>query len=293
MGCRLLKMGWLTWWRASVEGKGVRKTDPAGSLRSTADSQERGRKKANAETLRAPRPGRGKRRLGMEAWRGASCSAWKTICCPTLAICGWVREFSIILGEQRGEELLIGGSWFEAGVCAGLAVAAEHEIAEMSQEAGFGGREETLGDGNGKLGEDAADFVRGNQGATRGDEFAGEIGWAEAAVRSVCMRVAEAFALRVGGEGAAASIGESKLAASVCGFGVFRSHAGRIIYCVYSCLVTGSYMQFRIAGGSVRMGAEAFQKGSKGNPKTQVPKVGTWGTRLRELKSSEVQELKS
>jgi len=59
------------------------------------------------------------------------------------------------------------------------------------------------------------------------------------------MGVAEAVALRMGGEGASASVGESKLAARVCGFGVFRSHAGIIIYCVYSCLVTGSYMEFR------------------------------------------------
>ena len=60
------------------------------------------------------------------------------------------------------------------------------------------------------------------------------------------MGVAEAVALRMSGEGAAASIGESNLASSVCEFGLFRSHAGRIIYCVYSCLVTGSYLQIRM-----------------------------------------------
>jgi hypothetical protein len=131
-------------------------------------------------------------------------------------------------------------------------VAAEHQVAEMCQEAGFGGREEALGDGDGEFGEDTTDFARGNQGAARGDEFAGEIGGAKSAVRGVGMGVAEAVALRMSGEGAAASIGESKLAASVCGFGVFRSHAGRIIYCVYSCLVTERYMQFRTDEGIVR-----------------------------------------
>jgi len=112
----------------------------------------------------------------------------------------------------------------------------------MRQEAGFGGREEAVGYGDGEFSEDAADFVGGDHGAARGDEFAGEIGGAKAAVRCVGMAVAEAVALWVGRQAAAASIGEVKLASSVCEFGVFRSHAGRIIYCVYSCLVTGSYM---------------------------------------------------
>jgi len=66
-------------------------------------------------------------------------------------------------------------------------------------------------------------------------------------VRGVGMGVAEAVASRVGGEGASAPVGESKLAASICGFGVFRSHAGRIMNCVYSCLVTECYMKFRMA----------------------------------------------
>jgi hypothetical protein len=116
----------------------------------------------------------------------------------------------------------------------------------MSEEAGFGGGEEALGEGDGEFGEDTADFAGGDQGAARGDEFAGEIGRTKAAVRGVGMGVAEAVAVGVGGEGATASIGESKLASSVCEFGVFRSHAGRIIYCVYSCLVTGSYMEIRM-----------------------------------------------
>jgi hypothetical protein len=63
MGCRLLKMGWLRGARASVGRKGVRKKEVAGSLQSTADtfgklragSEERGRRKANAETLRTLR----------------------------------------------------------------------------------------------------------------------------------------------------------------------------------------------------------------------------------------------
>jgi hypothetical protein len=97
-----------------------------------------------------------------------------------------------------------------------LAVAGEHEVAEVGEEAGFGGREEALGYGDGEFCEDAADFTRGNQGAARGDEFAGEIGGTKAAVRGVGMGVAEAVALRMSGQGAAASIGESKLASSVC-----------------------------------------------------------------------------
>jgi hypothetical protein len=117
----------------------------------------------------------------------------------------------------------------------------------MRQDAGFGGREEAIGYGDGEFGEDAADFVGWDHGAARGDEFAGEIGRAKAAVRGVSMGVAEAVVLGMSGEGAAASIGESKLAASICGFGVFRSHAGRIMNCVYSCLVTECYMKFRMA----------------------------------------------
>jgi hypothetical protein len=85
----------------------------------------------------------------------------------------------------------------------------------MNEDAGFGGREEALGYGDGEFGEDTADFVGGDHGAARGDEFAGEIGGAKSAVRRVSMRVAESVALRMGGEGAAASIGESKLASSV------------------------------------------------------------------------------
>ena len=112
----------------------------------------------------------------------------------------------------------------------------------MRQEAGFGRREEAVGYGDGEFGEDSADFVGGDHGAARGDEFAGEIGGAKAAVRAVGMGVAEAVGIGSGGKGAAASVGEVKLASSVCEFGVFRSHAGRIIYCIYSCLVTESYM---------------------------------------------------
>jgi hypothetical protein len=32
--------------------------------------------------------------------------------------------FASILGEQRGEEISVGGGWFKAGICAGFAVAA-------------------------------------------------------------------------------------------------------------------------------------------------------------------------
>jgi hypothetical protein len=97
--------------------------------------------------------------------------------------------------------------------------------------------------------------VGGDHGAARSDEVAGKIGGAKAAVRGVGMGVAEAVALRMSGQGAAASIGESKLASLVRGW-VCRSHAGMIIYCVYGCLVTECYMQFRTAEGSVRMGAD-------------------------------------
>jgi len=60
----------------------------------------------------------------------------------------------------------------------------------MRQEAGFGGREEAFGYGDGEFGEDSADFVGGDHGAARGDEFADEIGRAKAAVRGVRVRVA-------------------------------------------------------------------------------------------------------
>jgi hypothetical protein len=158
---------------------------------------------------------------------------WKALSCQALAICREWREFIgeaishkplvisreqaefiISVGKQRGEEVVIVGDWFVEAVRARLAIAAEHEVAEMREEAGFGRREEAIGDGDGEFGEDAADFMRGDQGAARGDEFAGEIGGTKAAVRGV--GVAEAVALRMSGEGAAASIGESKSASSVC-----------------------------------------------------------------------------
>ncbi len=149
---------------------------------------------------------------------------WKALSCQALAICREWREFIgeaishkplvisreqaefiISVGKQRGEEVVIVGDWFVEAVRARLAIAAEHEVAEMREEAGFGRREEAIGDGDGEFGEDA-----------RGDEFAGEIGGTKAAVRGVGMGVAEAVALRMSGEGAAASIGESKSASSVC-----------------------------------------------------------------------------
>jgi hypothetical protein len=133
-----------------------------------------------------------------------------------------------------------------------LAVAAEHEVAEMGEEAGFGGRKEALGDGDGEFGEDAADFAGGHQGAGRSDEFAGEIGGSKAAARGMSMRVAEAVADGVSGEGASASIGESKLAPVVRGW-VFRIHGRIVTLCVYTCLVTERYMQFRMGVRSVRM----------------------------------------
>jgi hypothetical protein len=174
---------------------------------------------------------------------------WKALCRKPLAISRKLRAFSIVCVGVR------------MGVRASVAAAAEHEVAEVRQEAGFGWREEAIGYGDGEFGEDAADFVGGDHGAARGDEFAGEIGGAKSAVGGVSVGVAEAVALRMSGEGAAAPVGESKLASSICGFGVFRNHAGRIIYCVYSCLVTGSYMKFRMAAQSVRMTARPYAGG--------------------------------
>jgi hypothetical protein len=112
-----------------------------------------------------------------------------------------------------------------------------------------------VSEGDGEFGEDTMDFCGGDGGAGGGSEFASEIGGAKAAVRGVGMRVAETVALRMSREGAAASIGKLKLVTVVGGFGAFRSHAGIITHCVYSCLVTERYMQFRTAAGSVRMGA--------------------------------------
>jgi len=78
--------------------------------------------------------------------------------------------------------------------------------------------------------------------AGRGGEFAGEIGGAKAALRGVGVGVAEAVALGMSEEGAAAFIGEAKLATVFGRFGAFRSHARRISFCKYTCLVTGGYV---------------------------------------------------
>ena len=134
-----------------------------------------------------------------------------------LAISPERGELVISVGKQRGEEVVIVGDWFVEGLRTRLAVAAEHEVAEMREEAGFGRREEAIGDGDGEFGEDATDFAGGDQGAVRGDEFAGEIGGAETAVRGMGMGVAETVALMMSRERAAASIGEVKLAAIVGG----------------------------------------------------------------------------
>ena len=123
--------------------------------------------------------------------------------------------FGVFYFQQRGEDAAIRRDGFKKGVRASLAVAAEHQVTESGEGTSFLRREEALGDGDGEFGEDSTDFVGGDHGAARGDEFAGEIGGTKAAVRRVGVRVAEAVALRVGGEGASASIGEAKLAAVV------------------------------------------------------------------------------
>lgn len=86
------------------------------------------------------------------------------------------------------------------------------------------------------------------------------------------MRVAEAVALGVSGEGAAASIGELKLATAFGRVGVFRSHAGRVTLCVYSCLVTEGYVKFRTVAESVRMGARV--RAGSGNQRSVIRKRG-------------------
>jgi hypothetical protein len=95
-----------------------------------------------------------------------------------LAISRKLRAFSIVRVGVR------------MGIRPGVAVAAEHEVAEVRQEAGFGGREEAIGYGEGEFGEDATDFARGDHGAARGDELAGEVRGAKPAVRGVGMRIA-------------------------------------------------------------------------------------------------------
>ena len=117
--------------------------------------------------------------------------------------------------QRGGEDAAIRGDGFQERIFASFAVAAEHQVAESDQAAGFGGREEALGYGDGEFGQDATDFVGGDEAAARGNEFVGEIGGSQAAVRGVGMGVAEAVALRMSGEGASASIGEVELASSV------------------------------------------------------------------------------
>jgi len=81
--------------------------------------------------------------------------------------------FILVCIGAHNEDAEIRGDGFERGIFASLAIAAEHQVAEMRQEASFGGREEAVG--YGEFGEDAADFVGGNQRARWGDEFAREI----------------------------------------------------------------------------------------------------------------------
>ena len=136
------------------------------------------------------------------------------------------------------------------------------------------------------------DFCGGDWGAVGGGEFAIEIGGAKAAVRGVSMRVAEAVALGMRGQSTSASIGEAKLATVFVRFGAFRSHAGRVTVCVYSCLVTGGYVQFRTAVVSVRMRTyvgssnqrsvirKRVKKRKTQDPPLPKPTAQGWGTRL-------------
>lgn len=105
-----------------------------------------------------------------------------------------------------------------------------------------------VGEGDGEFGEEAVDFRVGDEGAGGGGEFAYEIGRAKAAMRGVCVRVAKAVALGVSREGATASIGKLKVATAFGRLGVFRSHAERVVLCVYESLVTLGYMKFRNGG---------------------------------------------
>ena len=171
-----------------------------------------------------------------------------------LAISWEGSDLIIILVEEGGYEVPFGVErvgWELAG--GEEAGAPEHHVAEMPKDAGLACGDGAVGDGGGKFVEQAMGFCVRDRGAGGGGEFTGEIGGSKAAVRGVGMRVAKAVVLRMSREGAAASIGKLKPATSVWGFGAFGIHVGRVTRCVYSCLVTERCMQFRTAGGSVRM----------------------------------------
>jgi hypothetical protein len=85
---------------------------------------------------------------------------------------------------------------------------AEQCVAEVHEDSGFSWGEQTVCGGASDFGKEAMD-VRGSNRAVGGaSEFASEIGGAKAAARGVRVVVAEAVALRIGGECAAAAVGE-------------------------------------------------------------------------------------
>ena len=181
-----------------------------------------------------------------------------------LAVRGKGREFVIgnfiimvVAVEDGHDEVPFAAAGFGERFASGEAAALEHEGASLADDAGVPGGENAVGDGGGEFGEQAVDMCVVDRAAGGGFQFADEIGGAKPAARRVGMGVAESVGSRVGGEGASASIGESKLATSVCGFGLFRSHAGRVSLCKYTCLVTGGYVLFRMAVVSVRTGSRA------------------------------------
>lgn len=103
-------------------------------------------------------------------------------------------------------------------------MAVEHRGADIVHDAELAHRNGAIGEGNWEFRQEAVNFCNGRSAGGRG-EFAGEIGRAKPAVLGVRMGVAEAVGLGIGGEGAAASVGEGESAArEVESVGSFVSH---------------------------------------------------------------------
>jgi hypothetical protein len=93
----------------------------------------------------------------------------------------------------------------------GVALALQHQVAELGEDTGILAGDESFGKGDGNFGAEAKEMVFGGFAGGRG-EIADEIGAAKAAAGGVGMGVAES-AGEGGGESAAASIGEEAGAA--------------------------------------------------------------------------------
>src|SRR5579859_1101 len=128
----------------------------------------------------------------------------------------------VVAVEDGGYEIPFAAAGFGERFALGEEAALEHEGAILADDAGVSWGEDAVGDGGGEFGEEAVDMGVVDRAAGDGFQFADEIGGAKPAARGVGMGAAESVGVRVGGEGAPASIGKGESTAWELGGGGVR-----------------------------------------------------------------------